>query len=114
MHHRHVNRYQQLEQRLNQVLSKARPKKSPARRIIKSALCLSAVLILTGPLWLGIAERPQADIGQNPTYYKIQKVTIEYPEGLQPTITLTPPARSGCASIPATRVSTDNTAKYKI
>jgi hypothetical protein len=114
MHHRHVNRYQQLEQRLNQVLSKAQPKKSPARRFIKSALCLSAVLILTAPLWLGIAERPRADIGQNPTYYKIKKVTIEYPEGLQPTITLTPPARSGCAHMPATRVNTDNTPKYKI
>jgi hypothetical protein len=114
MHHRHVNRNQQLEQRLNQVLSKAQPKKSPVRRILKSALCLSAILILTAPLWLGIAERPQADIGQNPTYYKIQKVTIEYPEGLQPTITLTPPARSGCASMPAMRVNTDNTSNYKI
>lgn len=114
MRHRYVNRNQQLEQRLNQVLSKAQPKKSPAKRILRSALCLSAILFLTAPLWLAIAEQPQAEIGQNPTHYKIKKVTIEYPEEFQPTITLTPPARSGCASMPAKRVNTDNTSNYKI
>jgi len=114
MHQRYVNRNQQLEQRLNQVLSKAQPKKSPTRRIIRSVLCLSAILFLTAPLWLAIAEQPQTEIGQNPPHYKIKKVTIEYPEEFQPTITLTPPARSGCASMPATRVNTDNTSNYKI
>jgi hypothetical protein len=114
MHHRHVNRQKLIEQRLNQILSKAQPKKSPKKRIIKSAVYLCVVLIISAPLWLGIAERPQADIGQNPTYYKIQKVTIEYPDGFQPTITLTPPTRSGCASMPAKRVTTDNTSNFKI
>jgi hypothetical protein len=66
MHQRYVNRNQQLEQRLNQVLSKAQPKKSPARRILRSALCLSAILFLTAPLWLAIAEQPQTEIGAEP------------------------------------------------
>jgi hypothetical protein len=71
-------------------------------------------LFLTAPLWLVSAEQPQTEISQNPTHFKIQKVTIEYPAEFQPTITLTPPARSGCASMPATRVDTDNTSNYKI
>lgn len=113
MHHRTTNRHKLIEQRLNHVLSKAQPKKSTKQRIIKSAAYLCVVLIISAPLWLGLADPPQSDIKSSPIYYKIEKISVEYPEGLQPTITLIP-ARSGCASMVGTCVNVDNAPPFKI
>jgi hypothetical protein len=119
MHRRNQNRNreQEIEQRLKKIISEAKPvaqKRSRIRKILSTSLLCLVAVVLTCPLWARWENHSQAT--QEPVYYRIKKVSVEYPEGLEPTIHLAPakskgfeptihlaPTRSGCAFMPETK-----------
>lgn len=107
MQHRIESREKEIEQRINGIMSDADPDLSAEpkkRKISKLYILVASAFVLTAPLWIGRADYSESTI--DPVYYKIKRVTIEYPVDMEPNITLKP-AGSGCAYQPRTRRSND-------